>query len=320
MDQNKPLISIEGALGIFFGIVAATADLGWEIRAILLFFAVGLVIHIARRVDGRATRRFGGAAIVVVGLILVTWRPIWESFRKDFPHFVEAANQSRIIEAGVVIGVALAFYWLIIRPRGKGWRVLPAELMAFGVCVVGLGLFALSVGLIWQFQQNRSMGIVTTDVSNLLPAPNRPQIAQTAPPQALPAPSEPPQPPPAEPLLSGYSLTNAGSRALSEEAFKIKDVLLNLTVFMQTNDESGRGLAMQIVRAFSIGGVSSTLGFGQLGGPSETGLIILFDDAEHLPEPAKSLKTALEAVGLKVKIIERKVGAFQFFVGPTPIL
>jgi hypothetical protein len=79
---------------------------------------------------------------------------------------------------------------------------------------------------------------------------------------------------------------------LSDEAFKIKDVLPNLTILLQNNDNSGRGLASAIARAFSIGGIQSSIGFGQLGGPTETGPIILFDDPEKLPEAAVKLKAA----------------------------
>jgi len=118
--------------------------------------------------------------------------------------------------------------------------------------------------------------------------------------------------------VSGYALTAAGAHALAEEAFKIKDVLPSLVVYLQTNDNSGRTFANEIVRAFSIGGISSMINFGQLAGPSETGLIVLFDDPNNLPPPAKALKGALEAIGLKVRVIERKVGTFQFFVGPDP--
>jgi hypothetical protein len=118
--------------------------------------------------------------------------------------------------------------------------------------------------------------------------------------------------------MSGYNLTGAGVRALADEAFKIKGDLTDLVVRMQTNDETGRGLATNIVRAFSRGGISSQLGFGQLGGPKEMGAIILVDDPQHLPLPAAALKSALEKVGMHVTVIQRAVGTFQFYVGPDP--
>jgi hypothetical protein len=334
MEENRPLLSIEGAISIMVGLLAAAADMSWELRAILVAFAIGLAIHISRRVAPiNAVKRFGFAIGGVVGLIVVTWRPIWEGFHKDFPEVTGETALSRIIIAVVVCAVGFAGYRFLIRPRGRGYRLIPAQLMAFGVSVIGLGLFAVAVGLLWQFQQNRAMGITIENSPTLLPAPNTPQITQAPAPQALPAPSQEvplqpsPQPAatpgapavqPAEPLMIGYNLTAAGVRALAEEAFRIKTVLTDLVVRLQTNDESGRALASNIVRAFSRGGISSQIGFGQLGGPKEMGAIILFDDPEHLPPPAEALKAALEKVGMHVTVIKRTVGAFQFYVGPDP--
>jgi hypothetical protein len=55
-----------------------------------------------------------------------------------------------------------------------------------------------------------------------------------------------------------------------------------------------------------------------LGGPTETGPIILFDDPDNLPPAAVALKAALEKAGMRVTVIKRAVGAFQFYVGPDP--
>jgi hypothetical protein len=321
MDEKKPLLSIEGAAGIFVGLVAALADLNWEVRTVLVVFAIGLVVHIAQRFPiEKVVTRFALAVGVIGALVLVTWRPIWEGFHKDFPEVGGETALYRIIQAAVALAIGVAFNFFIIRPRGRGWRVIPAQLIALGVCVAGAGLLAALVGVIWQYQQNRAMGITGEIGPNLLPGPNRPQIAQNRPPPALPPPA--PQtalpPPPTAPFVSGYALTQAGIRALADEAFKIKDVLPSLTVMRQSNENSATTLAAQIVMAFGRGGVQSGIGMGQLGGPSETGLIILSDDPEHLPPPAAALKKALEVIGLKVNVIQRKVGTFQFFVGPDP--
>ena len=229
MDENKPLLSIEAALGILVALIAAIADLGWELRSILVAFAVGLVAHIARRLNGGAMKRFGLAVVVIVALFLVTWRPIWEDFHKNFPRVGVEAALSRVVIAAVVFAIGLAGYWFIIRPRGKGWRVIPVQLMTFGVCVVGLGLGATAIGLIWQFQQNHAIGIPPATGPTLLPAPSSlPQLQKPSQP-ALPAPPAA-VPQESEPLMSGYNLTSAGSRVLREEAFKIKGLLPGLTV------------------------------------------------------------------------------------------
>jgi hypothetical protein len=173
--------------------------------------------------------------------------------------------------------------------------------------------------LIWQYQQNRAMGISSEHGLVLLPQIDRPRLEQSAPAPALPAPeittTSEPRP---NPYVNGYALTQRGIRVLAEEAYKLKDALPSVTVMRQNNEQTAATLASQMVTAFSRGGISSSVGFGQLGGPSETGLIILFDDPEHLPEPADKLKQALEYIGLKVTVIQRKVGTFQFFVGPEP--
>jgi hypothetical protein len=337
MEEKRPLLSIEGAISILVGLLAAAADMSWELRAILVAFAIGLAIHISRRfVPSNVAKRLGFAITGIVGLVLVTWRPIWEGFHKDFPSVTGETALSRIIIAAVVCAVGYSGYRLLIRPRGRGYRLIPAQLMAFGASVIGLGLFAVAIGLLWQFQQNRMMGITVENSPTLLPAPNNPQITQAPAPPALPPPTTAPSPEPVQqvnrqpapqptaepqpqsPLMSGYALTPAGSRVLANEAFKIKDVLPNLTVFLQSNDNSGRPLATEIVRAFSIGGIPSTLNFGQLGGPTEKGVIILFDDPEKLPEAATQLKGALEKAGMRVTVIKRAVGTFQFYVGPDP--
>jgi hypothetical protein len=225
-----------------------------------------------------------------------------------------------------LLAACVAGYWFLLRPRREGYRLIPAQLIAFGGSLIAVGLVAAAIGLLWQFQQNREMGITTKVGPNLLPSgPSTPQIQQSPALPALPPPSSPEPLPPAQsqpltvaPLMSGYNLTGAGSRLLSDEAFKIKDVLPSLTVLLQNNDNSGRGLASAIVRALSIGGIPSSIGFGQLGGPTETGPIILFDDPEKLPEPAVKLKAALEKVGMRVTVIKRAVGTFQFFIGPDP--
>jgi hypothetical protein len=204
--------------------------------------------------------------------------------------------------------------------------LIPAQLIAFGGSLIAVGFVAASIGLLWQFQLNREMGITSKVGPNLLPnVRSVPQIPQSPAEQALPAPNNPelpttsqPQPQTSTPLMSGYNLTSAGSRVLADEAFKLKSILPDLIVYLQNNDNSGRALAGSIVRAFSIGGIQSTINFGQLGGPTETGPIILTDDPDKLPEPAAKLKAALEKVGMNVTVIKKASVSFQFFIGPDP--
>jgi hypothetical protein len=107
MDDKKPLLSLEGAAGIFFGLAAAIGELSWAFRTILLGFAVGLAIHIARKLPIKEMLRFVSATIAIAILGAATWRPIWEGFHKDFPDVSGETVLSRIIMAAafVTIGV-----------------------------------------------------------------------------------------------------------------------------------------------------------------------------------------------------------------------
>jgi hypothetical protein len=324
--SHTQLMSFEALVGVFIGLFAAVVEMNWELRSLGVVTASIVAIHIGRRFEGPFFQRIGIAFAAIALLLFSTWRPIWKSFHEDFPHVAGETVLSRIIVFSSLCAVGLAAYVFLARPRREGYKLLPAQLIAFGGCLIAAGLVAAAIGLLWQFQQNREMGITSSIGPNLLPSlPKLPQIAQSPSPTALlpPARSEPQpavqlQPLPTTPLMSGYNLSSAGSRVLAEEAFKIKDVLPNLTVFLQNNDNSGRGLAGSIVRALSIGGIPSSIGFGQLGGPTETGPIILYDDPENLPESAAKLKAALERVGIRATVIQRKVGSFQFFIGPDP--
>jgi hypothetical protein len=172
--------------------------------------------------------------------------------------------------------------------------------------------------VIWQFQHNRAMGI-TADGPKLLTGPDRPLIAQGPLPPALPPPaSAQPLEPQSTALIDRYALTPAGVKALANEAYKIKSALPVLDILREASDGTSVGLASQIVTALNRGGIVASTGFGHLAGPSETGLIILAEDPEHLAEPAAKLKQALENIGLTVHVLQRKMVGFQFFVGPDP--
>jgi hypothetical protein len=334
-DDRRPLLSMEGVITLIAALFFWEAEVNWELRCFGVLATSILAVHAARRM-GVSVYKKAALAFTLIGVLLIsTWRPIWTSFHEDFPAVTGETVLSRIIVFCALCAVGVAGYVFLLRPRRDGHRLIPAQLMAFGVSMIAAGVVAAVIGLLWQFQQNRAMGITTTTGPNLLPAPNIPQIVQTPPPQALPPPRPTPQAeskpeisvpsaaiptpePTAQPLMSGYALTNAGIRALAAEAFKIKEVLPDLVVRMQTNDESARGLASTLVTALNRGGIPSQIVFDQLGGPSETGPIILFDDPENLPPPAIALKATLEKVGLHVRVIQRKVGAFQFFAGPNP--
>jgi hypothetical protein len=168
---------------------------------------------------------------VIFILLDGSYRSIWTSFHEDFPAVTGETALSRIIEFRGLAASAIAGYVFLIRPRGKeGYRVLPAQIIAFGMCMMGAGFATAVIGLGWQFQQNFVAGTGPTGAPVSPPVLPPPQITQQAPPLSLPAPNPAPQsaaepqPQTAPPLMDGYGLTNAGSRILEEEAFKIKDI------------------------------------------------------------------------------------------------
>lgn len=316
--DRSPLLSVEGAISIFFGLVAALANLGWELRTLLVAFAALLAVHIGRRINTGALKRLSLVVAGVSGLIVVTWRPIWESFHKDFPDVTGETVLFRIIIAAVISAIGMMGYWFFIRSRSRGLGLIPAQLIAFGVWVIGFGLVAAAIGVIWQFRQNQSLGITPYIVPGRLSSTDQPQITQT--PRALPTPNSPeasnqPQSPQ---LTNGYGLTPAGIRVLADEAFKIKETLPSVIVFRLAMDGTANSLANQIVTGLERGGIQSSISVGRLAGPNEIGVMIIFDDPEKLPEPAAKLKQALERSGLGVTLVKRPVGSFQLFVGPNP--
>lgn len=314
MDENKPQLSIEGALGIIVGIVAATAAMGWELRSILVAFAIVLVVHIARRISGGATSRLGIAVAVIAALILVTWRPIWEDFHKNFPAIGGEAALSRVIIAAVVFAIGLAGYWSIIRPRGKGWRVIPVQLMIFGACVGGLGLVATAVGIIWQVQQNWANGMKpSAPIFTVGP----PQITQREPPPALPAPQPSPQP-----FFSDYNLTEAGIGALAEELYKVRSGLTGrIEVDRMSTDGTSGGFISNFSRACDKAGIECPVANVHPNSPDEKGLMIYISDINKPPEPAQVLQATLLKIGVDVPFVARPgygPMTFSLFAGPKP--
>jgi hypothetical protein len=83
--QQPRLLSLEGVLGLLLGIVAAVAEMNWAIRGFLVVAALVLIGHLAWRIHWQPAIR---GILILVGaaiLLVVTWRPIVNDFRKDHP-------------------------------------------------------------------------------------------------------------------------------------------------------------------------------------------------------------------------------------------
>lgn len=170
--MRLPPVSLETSIGIFVGLVLGIVDMNWELRSLGVLVASGLAIHIVRRFDATILLKIVIAAVAIGLLITGTYRQIWASFTEDFPTVTGEAALTRIIEfLSATIGVTSCYIFLI-RPRSlKGYRVLPAQLIAFGFALVAAGSIPIAVGLLWQFQQNRAAGVSLTGAPVSSPSP-----------------------------------------------------------------------------------------------------------------------------------------------------
>jgi hypothetical protein len=131
------------------GIVAIVTPLDWILRSILIAVAIGLVVFAALRHSAHPLVRGAVATVVVTGLILASWRPVWEDFHAKYP-LVEP--QIAILYAaisGVVIASVVLFYKLVNRAPTEGRRLDPFLLLALAggiFVVIGLGGFFLRSG------------------------------------------------------------------------------------------------------------------------------------------------------------------------------
>lgn len=189
--KNPVQLSFEGAISIFIAIFAWVApELGWEQRAILVLIACALAIHIANRLDTSLVRKIGISASANVLLVAVTWRHIWESFHADFPFVTGEAALSRIIIACVVCTAACCAYLFLMRPQYRRRKVIPVQLIAFGLSVAALGVLTATIGAIWQFQRNWNFSAQIPELTGALPAPpSVPPISTQPAPLQLPGPS-----------------------------------------------------------------------------------------------------------------------------------
>jgi hypothetical protein len=174
--MRLPAISTEASIGILLGLLAWVVELTWEIRGLFTLIAAGLAVHIAGRLDYRLLIRVAITTVTIGILLLGAYKPIWA----DFPEVGSDAALSRIIQFLVVVTCAIAGYVFLVRPWGReGYRVLPAQLIAFGAIVVLAGCLPIAVGLIWLFSQNWTSGVSPTGAPVALAAGPQPlQIAQ----------------------------------------------------------------------------------------------------------------------------------------------
>jgi hypothetical protein len=195
--------------------------------------------------------------------------------------------------------------------------VLPVQVIAFGICLIGVGFLTAIVGLGWQFQQNWAAGIKPSGAPTFTLVP--PQITQVPGLLALPAPQgQAPQ----TPFFSDYNLTEAGVSALADELYKVRDALGKRVELdkMGTEGSSG-GFVSNFGRACDRAGVDCPIANVHPNSPDEKGLMIYISDLNKPPEAAQVLRTVLLKLGINVPFAVRPdfgPTVFSLFVGPKP--
>jgi hypothetical protein len=317
-------LSLEALLGLFAGSIFSLLEWNWELRSLGVLFTLGLAIHIAKLLNASWFWRI--AFVVAAGAVLLagTWHPIWIGYNNDFPTGLGQKTLARIIEFAALALVGIAAYVFLIRPDGrKGYRVLPAQVIAFGAVMSGIGLLTVFVGLGWQFKQNLAVGIGPTGAPTFSLVP--PRITQEPPIPALPPPPSSTQPPAAHdptPYFTNYNLTPAGVTALADELFKARDALgKRIELDRMATDSTAGSLLDGFTRACDQAGVDCPVNNVHPNTPDEKGLLIYVADPHKPPAAAETLRTILLALGINIPFVSR-VGigppTFSLFVGPRP--
>lgn len=316
--MRLPAISTEAGIGILLGLLAWVVELTWEIRGLFTLIAAGLAVHIAKRLDYRLLIRVAIAAVIIGILVLGTYKPIWAGFHDDFPEVGSDAALSRIVQLFVLATCAIAGYIFLVRPWGReGYRVLPAQLIAFGAIVVAAGFVPIVVGLIWLFSQNWTNGVSPTGAP--LPVTAGPQPAQIAPTAPHPALAPPTQN--NSSLVSGYGLTEKGISALTDELYKLRDGLKQINVQHLATDGSVGSLTNGINQACDRAGIECRFSNGRLNSPDDRGMMIYVSDPKKPPELAIKLQGVIESLGLHSPFAAHPgitPDEFILFLGPAP--
>jgi hypothetical protein len=201
-----PLLSLEALIPLVCGLVVGLIpEMEWWLRALGVLGTAVVAIHTANRMEKLTSKIVFPLGTISV-LLLGTWRSIWNGFHGDFPTVTGEYTLSKIIEFLAVALSGIAAYFFLLRPRAKwGYRVLPAQVMAFGICLIGVGFFTALAGLAWQFQQNWASGTKPSGAPTFTLVP--PQITQRVPPAALPPPKQEAS---QTPFFLDYNLTENG--------------------------------------------------------------------------------------------------------------
>jgi hypothetical protein len=316
--KGSSLLSPDAAITLVLGLaIGLIPDMDWWLRALGVLGTAILALHTARRLTSLRLK-IGFPVGVVAFLLFGAWHPIWRGFHDAFPTVTEEDALAKIIEFAAIVVSGIAGFFFLLRPREKeGYRVLPAQVMAFGMCLVGAGFLTALIGLGWQFRQNWTNGTRPSGAPIFTVGP--PQIAPTPPLPALP----PPQGKASQtPFFSNYNLTEAGVGALADELYKVRDAIgKRVELDRLVTDGTAGGFISNFARACDQAGVECPFSNVHPNSPDEKGLMIYVKDPSKPPETAQVLRTVLLKLGIDVPFVVRpdfSTNGFSLFVGPRP--
>jgi hypothetical protein len=318
MQERGHLLSLEATITLVAGLVVGLIpDMEWWFRALGASMTVVLAIHTGKRMEGRPVSRVLFPIFTTVILLVGTWRPIWLGFHETFPGVTEESAVAKIIEGLALLASGSAGYFFILRPRSiRGYRLLPAQVIAFGCIMIAVGLLTAGIGLMWQFRQNWNAGTTPAGAPRFALVP--PQIQKPTPNPALP----PPNPAPPTPFFSEYNLTEAGLNALTDELYAIKDsVSKKINLASMSTDGSSSALMSSITRVCDAAGLECPHSYLHPNSPNEKGLMIYVLSPDKPPESATKLREALRKIGVDVPFVARPdlgPAEMTFFLGPRP--
>jgi hypothetical protein len=160
MRDQRPLLSVEAAATLVAGLVVGLIpEMSWWLRALGVMGTGVLAIHTGKRIEQPIALRIGFPLATIIILVLGTTQSIWFGFHADLPAVTEDSALSKIVEFCAVAAAGVSCYIFLLRPRQlDGYRVLPAQVIAFGISMMAVGLLTAGVGLLWQFKQNWDAG------------------------------------------------------------------------------------------------------------------------------------------------------------------
>jgi len=85
MEETQRARQFEGPAGLLIAVIAATGDLTWIVRTLLVLIGIGLVANLAWHSRRHWMLRLAFGIVVGSILLSITWHPIWADFQTKYP-------------------------------------------------------------------------------------------------------------------------------------------------------------------------------------------------------------------------------------------